>query len=271
MILAVGVYGKIILYDIGGRRRLRRTTAVARDCGRPLSLAFCPNGMGLASNYDNSVAFWHVAGRGEPGEPRVVSKGSNPRRVAISSDCARLAAGLETAGKYGIVMFDLTGRSAPKEAWNLEYGVDYFTFNPDGTELVLVRGGGTVEFLSAKDGRPLGKSLKIGEVLVKSLKIGEVSAESVIPRFGEGRIRSVAFNHDGTKLAVGYEYSFRALGGAVVLIDVSSGTATGPPLVLNDATPWYLAFAPDETLLAIGCPMVWYCGTWLRSVDCANL
>jgi WD40 repeat protein len=245
--LAVGVYGRIVRCDIGGRRRLKRTTAIARNCGSPLSLGFCPNGMEMASNYNDSVAYWHVAEGDEPGPPVVFSDGSNPRRLAISSDCCRLAAAFAKAGEYGtdyrVVMFDLSGRSAPREAWNLElhensvfsaYSGPSFVFSPDGKKLALARAG-ALEFLSAKDGNSLGKSLKIAEVP------------------GVGRVRSLAFNHTGTKLAVGYDYSFRESKGAVLLLDMSSGKALGPPLVSLETAPGSLAFDPDETLLAMGC------------------
>lgn len=246
-ILAVGSADGIILFDIAGRRRLLDRSAINRDCGKPMSLVFCPDGVKVASDYEKSVVLWQVADGGNPSEPRVVSRSfNNPTHIALSFDCARLAATFAKADEHEkqlkVVMFNMANGSEKIASWSLEkhhstiftddsYG-PAFTFSPDGTKLALVDGH-VIEFLNTGDGRPVGKSLKLSE----SRTIGNP--------------HTVAFNRNGSKLAVGRAIPQQTKG-AVVLMDVNSGNALGQLLVFDEGTPTSLAFDPEGSVLAIG-------------------
>jgi WD40 repeat protein len=235
--LAVGVDGRIALWDVAGRRRLRGPTTTTVDCSKSLSLAFGPDGMRLAYDSDKGVALGKPAvGRIQGDLLSIAEASDRPASITLSPDGQRLAVGFSAtpeAPRNRVVLWDVSDPSSPSRLSVVDL--------EEMAACVAFRGDGAILAASDHDGVTL-RDTTGGTRVIGRLKTLN----------GRGGIFALAWDRDGTRLAVGYGSSDGRTGGAVAIVDVGRDVALGAPLEIDEGAPVSLAFGAEGGLLAIG-------------------
>jgi WD40 repeat protein len=147
--------------------------------------------------------------------------------IAFNRDGAMLATG---GGNGQTFLWDVARSRLVATLAGPHAGVSALAFSPDGTMLAVGYASDVVLLWDPATGHT-----------IRVLHDPEIFANAVVPG---GGITTVAFNADGTTLAVGNSH------GAIALWDVARWTVTAIMSVPADAQANAVAFSPDGTTLA---------------------
>jgi WD40 repeat protein len=187
------------------------------------SLAFSPDGRVLAVASAQTVRFVNPTTRRIEGEPLRVPGGDNLKTVAFSPNGRVLATNIGSVLGGAVQLWDVTSRR-PLGGPLARGDIESVAFNPNGSTLAVVGGGGAVLLWNVADRHRL---------------------PSLNTHTGT-YLHSVAFSPNGRLLATG------GLQGQIWLWDTSADRQIGSPLIGHSDEVDALAFSPDGRTLASG-------------------
>ncbi len=236
-------------------------------------LAFRPDGRDFYSaSWDGSVIAWSVNSR-QALARRIASTETSLWDVALSPDGRWLAASGGEPGQSasaGFGLWDLQNLNAEPQ-WITGYAglVSAVAFSPDSTMLatgsedttirlwdvtlqppkqigLFRQEGGITDVAFSADGQILAASDNEGHITLLYAE-GDTWRPAINPLpVHVGGAASLAFNPEGTQLAVGYRDN------VIIIWDLDTAQMVGEPLVGHTAPMESVAFSPDGQLLASG-------------------
>jgi WD40 repeat protein len=185
-------------------------------------LSFSPDGKLLASSDGEVIDFWNIPGGSPSGELRPNDRSLMPE-VSFSPDGRTIATSTEPTGQSQAKV--LLWSVSTRQLIGLPLHARRFAFSPDGKTIATDgEDGKGIILWNLQTRRPLGPPLE-----------GHT-----------GRVRCIAFSHDGQQLATGGEDN------SIIIWDPGSLRRTGPALTGHRAPVNTLAFNPEGTRLASG-------------------
>jgi WD40 repeat protein/predicted Ser/Thr protein kinase len=223
-----------------------RTAVLDGHAGPVRALAFSPDDATVASAGDDPFVLLWDRRTGSP-KGKLIAHNGRVAALEFSADGGTLvAACLDDMTQC----FDLATGAAGPAVYGRAVRDDTLPADDHPPAMALAPGGWAV-----------GVGVKDGTVTVRRVILPELAAGAGRPgaRFDPpwaaeelrvvsrlSTVRSLAFSHDGRRLAMGYEDK------TIVVRDLTTGRDVCPALVGHDGTPWSLSFSPDARFLASG-------------------
>jgi WD40 repeat protein len=220
-----GVQGRVELWDVSTRRKLRELTdpgAATSDEPALSVVRYSPDGRVIAAGGQetNHVTLWATASHHVIGRPIITNPpGSGAQSISFSPDSKQIA----VPGASGTVGFweVASGRQAREPLRIGASDVDEAIFAAGGRTLIASDDSGSVSIVDIETGRPVRPPLSVGNEHAASLDLSP----------------------DGLLLAAA------SFAGSVFVWDVKTGAPYGSPLTADTSPVSDVAFSPDGRTL----------------------
>ncbi|KQV17537.1 MULTISPECIES: hypothetical protein [unclassified Kitasatospora] len=251
-VLAIADGHRLALWDFTDPASPRRTSVLEHPT-RVTEAAFSPDGRTvLTASVGGWTQLWDITDPARPVGPSRLSGPTKPLALAFSGDGSHVIMAEDSGlGSGSVSRWRVTPRTAPGLTVALpavDVGLTAAAFSPDGRGLAVGGFKGVHRWDVGDPAHPR--------------ELPSLPSES------DGAVQAVAFNRDGTALAVGTSADAYAEGGGIVLWDVSDPDRPRRRAVLPTLTGvTSLAFSPRTATLAASGRTNMVSSTWVALWD----